>query len=47
MRLFVAAYTGGENIPTFPAHAQPVKLRIWQEAHWAQKRDLRAITQVV
>ena len=24
---------GGENVPAFPAHAQPAILRIWQEAH--------------
>ena len=24
---------GGENVPVFPAHAQPAILRIWQEAH--------------
>ena len=25
--------SGGENVPVIPAHAQPVILRIWQEAH--------------
>ena len=24
---------GGKTFPTFPAHAQPASLRIWQEAH--------------
>ena len=24
---------GGKAFPTFPAHAQPAILRIWQEAH--------------
>ena len=25
---------GGEDVPDIPVHAQPVILRIWQEAHW-------------
>ena len=25
---------GGEKFSTFPAHAQPAILRIWQKAHW-------------
>ena len=24
----------GKTFPAFPAHAQPVNLRIWQEDHW-------------
>ena len=31
---------GGKTSPAFPAHAQPVILRIWQEAHWFLQYDI-------
>ena len=32
---FVWSRVAGKTIPAFPTHAQPVVLRIGQEAHWA------------
>ena len=35
---------GGETFPAFPAHGQPVILRIWQEAHPIDSHPFRSMT---
>ena len=35
---------GGETFPAFPAHAQPVILRIWQEAHSTYNGSYRTVS---